>query len=172
MWFVSLVAIIATAIVIGVTYDADSTCRPTITTLGTYPEYTGPAITGDVSMAFDGTSVTVAYNLAGVEAECSTASDAGNSCGIHIHAGTSCATTSDPLGHYYYSDSSTVTADPWSSITYSSGMDGTSTTSRGSTAKITTGYTADQTFGRVFVVHNRAGDRVTCAVIQNTCQGT
>jgi len=46
-------------------------------------------------------------------------------------------------------------------------MDGTS--SRGSTAKITTGYTAVQTFNHVFVVHNRAGHRVTCAVIQNTC---
>jgi hypothetical protein len=142
-------------------------CYPTIKELGKYPDYVGDPITGTVHFAFKGTSVQVAYHLNGVEAACSKAGDKDNSCGIHIHAGTSCATTAEPGGHYY--DSATVAVDPWKTVTYSGGMSGGGSNSTGLTSTVEYGYNATSTYGHVFVVHNRAGDRVTCAVIEDSC---
>jgi len=163
------------AIVVGVVIGKDNDmpiirpeCLPTITQLGVYPGYVGDnPITGSLKFSFTGTSVKVAYDLEGVETTCSTAGTKGNSCGIHIHEGTSCDTATDPGAHYF--DDVTVAEDPWTKITYSDGMSADATTSTGTTGVVEYGYDAANTYGHVFVVHDYDGSRVTCAVIKNTC---
>lgn len=102
-----------------------------------------------------GTSQTFTYSLTGVDDTCTTPSNAANSCGIHIHQGTSC--TEDARGHYY---TGTVTADPWTTVVYTA----TGTTASGSET-VATGATNDEVRGKTFIIHNRAGGRVACAVI-------
>ena len=100
-----------------------------------YYTYTGGslAVAGSVSpMSTSGTTQTFAWSLSGVDPLCSSgAGTAGNSCGIHIHSGTTC--TADAGGHYY--ETSTVTSDPWTSVAYTSDGSGVSTGS----AVVTTG---------------------------------
>jgi len=94
-------------------------------------------------------------NLSG-DADCisSGPSSAGNSCGIHIHAGDSCIDGSLVGGHYY-----ATTSDPWANAAYS-------TTSGSLTVEY--GSDWDATEGRAFVLHDRTGARVTCVLIGKT----
>ena len=87
-------------------------------------------------------------------ASCADASVA-NSCGIHIHEGTSC--TADAGLHYY---AGLVTVDPWATITYTA----TGSTTSGTLA-VSTGATQTQVTGRAMIIHDRAGARVACALL-------
>ena len=69
----------------------------------------------------------VLYAVYGVHPACAGGADASasNSCGIHIHSGTSC--NEDALGHYYAAGMD----DPWGTVTFTSydaGMEGSMTT--------------------------------------------
>ena len=62
--------------------------------MGTYPGYTGTyKPSGTVTVTFnDDDTFTFQFKVKGIEANCS-------GCGIHIHAGTSCATHELVKGH-------------------------------------------------------------------------
>jgi len=65
--------------------------------------------------------------LSGLEAdldENNTDCDAANGCGVHIHSGTSCASTDEQGGHYF---SESIAEDPWSTAGYSSDANGNAT---------------------------------------------
>ena len=107
------------------------------------------------SIKTSGTSQTFTYSLTGVDPSCSSPSSAINSCGIHIHAGTSC--TENAQGHYY---TGTVTADPWTTVVYTAVV-----YTAGGSKTVNTGATNVQIRGRTFIIHDRAGVRVACAKI-------
>merc|ERR1712190_244051 len=111
----------------------------------------GPVVTMGVTQTFS-------YSLANVDALCSAgAGSAANSCGIHIHTGTSC--TNNALGHYF---TDTVTNDPWTAISYTSLPNGTTS----GTAAVMTGALASNIEGRAFIVHGFDGGRIACAILQ------
>jgi len=108
-------------------------------------------------MTTNGGTQTFNYQLSGVDPECSGgAGTAGNSCGIHIHSGTSCA--ENALGHFYAVDD-----DPWTSVAYTSNDSGTA---HGETM-VDTGYSSVQTTGRAMIVHDYSGARIACAILGN-----
>ena len=107
------------------------------------------------SIKTSGTSQTFTYSLTGVDPSCSSPSSAINSCGIHIHAGTSC--TENAQGHYY---TGTVTANPWTTVVYTAVV-----YTAGGSKTVNTGATNVQIRGRTFIIHDRAGVRVACAKI-------
>jgi hypothetical protein len=119
----------------------------TLTTVGSFPGYTGGvSIEGSVQIAFKGTIVEMTYDLSGVEAECATP-DAGtpNSCGIHIHSGTSCL-DGGAVGIHYW-DSGVDATDPWTS-TY---------TGASGVVEVDNYYDYTANIGRAFIIHDYAG---------------
>ena len=112
-------------------------------------------VTGDVQMKFTSTdTVLFMYNLQGADPDCAELGpdpDTPNSCGIHFHAGTSCATGDEVQGHYWNSD--VLAYDPW---TYEAAYTG----SEGS-VRVTSGFSAETVVGRSFVF-DRSGTRITC----------
>ncbi|GMH83756.1 hypothetical protein TrVE_jg3504 [Triparma verrucosa] len=106
-----------------------------------------------------GTTQSFGYQLAGVDNACqSGAGSAPNSCGIHIHVGTSC--TSKAGAHYF---TGSVTTDPWTSITYNTNtIDGTST----GTESVDTGGSSADVSGRTIIIHNWLGGRIACAILE------
>ncbi|KAJ1445106.1 hypothetical protein M885DRAFT_502835 [Pelagophyceae sp. CCMP2097] len=89
------------------------------------------------------------YELSGVDPDCEAgASTVANSCGIHIHEGTSC--DADDL----------VDPDPWASVVYAPDSAGDV---EGSHDGVAIGYMA--VIGRVMVVHDFSGGRIACATI-------
>merc|ERR1740130_1178252 len=118
------------------------------TSLGRYPEYAGSiSAEGVVVVSQHGSMLVLTYQVAGLEADVSG--------GMHVHAGTSCATTADPGGHYY-----SVAEDPWDTM-YTSDGSGTASGS----FHVDAGYSAVQVDGHVIVLHNSAGTRVACGVL-------
>ena len=105
-----------------------------------------------------GTAQTFSYSLTGVDPDCDDPSldftlEASNSCGIHIHSGTSCLVNA--RGHYY--DVATLSADPWASVVYTAGV---------GIQEVNTGLTAEQVEGKAMIIHNKAGARIACALLQ------
>lgn len=135
----------------------------TIDNPGTYPTWTGTAITGSVILGFVGEQVSMSYNLANVDSACTTTSSEANSCGIHIHAGVSCDTHEEVEGHYY--DSATISSDPWADVAFvtSSGTD-----ALGVVPAVTFGHTYSESAHRAFVIHDQSGARVSCAIIEDS----
>jgi len=104
-----------------------------------------------------GTTQSFTYALTGVDPACSSgAGSAANSCGIHVHVGTSC--TSDAGAHYY---TGSVTTDPWTSIAYTANADGTST----GTESVDTGGSSADVAGRTMIIHGYDGGRIACAIL-------
>jgi hypothetical protein len=98
------------------------------------------------------------YELSGVDPACADgATDAPNSCGIHVHAGTSCDT--DALGHYY---APAAGSDPWVNVVYTTTPDGKAT---GTVTGVLTGYPAAEMVGHAVLIHDRTGARVACAIL-------
>ena len=131
-----------------------------------YLSYSGSlSVAGSVGpMVTTGTTQTFAYSLVGTDPLCASgAGTAGNSCGIHIHAGTTC--TADALGHYY---TGSVTSDPWTSIAYTSSSTGVSSGS----VSVDTGATAEQVAARALIVHGFDGSRIGCAILGAATQVT
>ena len=61
-------------------------------------------------------------------------------------------------GHYYYGS---VTADPWTSIAYMAGADGTTSGS----VTVGTGASSAMVAGKAFIVHAYDGSRIGCALL-------
>ena len=90
-----------------------------------------------------------------------------NSCGIHIHFGTSCASATNVQGHYYNSEA--ITTDPWNAgngAYYNTDAD--DATEAESTATLTKdyGYTLAESEGKVIAVHNNVGGKIGCGVLK------
>jgi len=132
-----------------------------------YPAYEGiynPKL--DASMHYTDKAVTISYNLTGVPCECSQMGTAANSCGLHIHEGTTCANSMQVGGHWY--DNRTMTADPWAIAPYiAQKCSEVAEPSMGTTASgsLTVRYDNDYatTIMRVLVVHDYMGARIGCA---------
>jgi hypothetical protein len=79
-----------------------------------------------------------------------------NGCGVHVHSGTACTDSISQGGHYYKG-----AADPWSLVRYSS-----TTATGGAEFVFSVMDTAVDVSRRAFVVHDNAGGRVACGVLQ------
>ena len=118
----------------------------TLTAGGFMPYYSHDGdllVSGTVGpMTTSGTTQSFYWSLSGVDPLCSSgAGTAGNSCGIHIHSGTTC--TDDALGHFY---TGAVSVDPWTSVAYTS--DATAGTTTGSVS-VDTGALSSSLVGKV-----------------------
>lgn len=104
------------------------------------------------------------YNIQGLDRTCNASFVAveANACGLHIHAGTSCATHAEVGGHHW--DKNTVPVDPWLPIRYVAhdGLDRGS----GYTVALKTGLAVDALYGRALVVHDSTGARIACTLIE------
>jgi hypothetical protein len=124
-----------------------------------YPDYVGSLdISGKIKARYHYTSsgkVTVEYNLKGADKDCET-------CGLHIHTGTTCDDEDLVGGHYW--DSSKV-EDPWTTdggAIYTSESDGKA---KGKFT-LNAGYDVVANDGHAVVVHDKAtGDRYGCGVL-------
>ena len=126
-----------------------------------YFSYTGAlAVSGSVSVAEPGVwTQSFAYDLSGVDPECALGpGTAANSCGMHLHTGSTC--DADAGGHYF---TGTVTADPWTTISYTPTVTGTVTAT--GVVTVTTGGTGEDMMGRAVVVHGYDGGRIACALL-------
>jgi len=122
-----------------------------------YFSYTGDlVVAGSVTVQFadeSATSLAILGDLEGIDLSCTGTQDgSGNACGVHVHAGTSCA--ENALGHYFSGGS-----DPWVPITYTDPVGGAVEFLYSS---IDTGYTATAMEDKVIVVHDSTGARIAC----------
>ena len=134
----------------------------TATNFVKYFDYDGPlATTGMVTVTTSGTTQTLEYSLTGVDNYCAVhvSGPDDNSCGIHIHSGTTCA--DDAGGHYY--DDGTITNDPWAIVEY--GGHGTTSGTAIGTASVETGLLSSELEGRTLIVHGYDGGRIACALL-------
>ncbi len=135
----------------------------TATNFVKYFDYEGSvAVAGMVAVTTDGTTQTLEWSLTGHESYCSlhVKGSEDNSCGIHIHSGTTCA--SDAGGHYY--DEGTITDDPWATVAYGEYEPGT-VGSHSGTASVDTGLSSSALEGRALILHNFDGERIACALL-------
>lgn len=99
-----------------------------------------------------------AGHFSGVDPACSSGPNPdvnANSCGIHIHVGTSCG--EDAGGHYYKTD-----ADPWSAGYYATESDGTAEVA----FALMPGTSSADITGKAVIVHDYDGDRIGCALLE------
>ena len=134
-----------------------------------YFTYAGAlAVAGTVYITTEGTTQTLTYTLTAVDPACGAGSGAAaNSCGIHIHSGTTC--TENAGGHLYTAG---VSVDPWATVSYTSEIytswpDATTYSTSGSVT-ITTGATAREILGHVLIVHAHDASRIACALIADS----
>jgi len=127
--------------------------------LSAYPDYSGNlSISGSVVVAstYDGSAeLRVTCDLSGLETS--------TSGGVHIHNGTSCSDANYVGGHYYNSTYTNGT-DPWTDMVWESDSDGNSST----TFVVDTGYEIEDNLGRALVIHDNAGTRISCGVLEST----
>jgi hypothetical protein len=109
-------------------------------------------------------SVLFKHILYGADTRCKKgpAEGVANSCGIHFHKGRSCAEAGLVGGHYW--NSAELATDPWTFGAYY-------TSSRGY-VKVNYGAGSGSTTGRVFVLHDRDGKRISCDVVAADTQRT
>lgn len=124
----------------------------------TYPDYQPVfAPTGSVELSFQSTLVSIYYDLVNADPACSTLgpnASVANSCGIHIHAGTTCDVAGEVGGHWY---NEAIMSDPWTYGAYYTGDSGS--------LVVDYGYEYPSADGRAFVIHDRDGTRLTCDII-------
>lgn len=129
--------------------------------IGVYPDYMGSlnSIMGMLSLDFRATSVQLTWALQGLDPACSQKSDMENSCGIHIHEGTSCDLASAVGGHYY--DKTLLGKDVWQTVFYTANADGSGSGS----ANVEFGFGFEGAKGRTVVIHDQSGNRISCSVL-------
>merc|ERR1712139_290190 len=104
-------------------------------------------------------SVKIKFDLRGLGvAACATAGNAKNSCGIHIHAGSSCKNSETQGGHFW--NKAFTPEDPWKSVTFSEFVQGDR-----AAGSVSVNYYEPSSVGRVLIVHDRNGARVACSKI-------
>jgi len=131
-----------------------------------YPGYAGAlTASGEVvirNVGDKGLAQVVAFHLEGVDAACGVANMTGvaNACGIHVHAGKSCAVAAEVGGHYW--NKTAQETDPWLVVGYVA----PGGKAAGITTPIATGVSSVQ--DRTFVVHDSTGARIACHRIGST----
>jgi hypothetical protein len=126
-----------------------------------YPGYLGDLrISGQVFMDFQMTNVVISYELTGLDPNCldGPLNMTKNSCGIHIHEGSTCNAAGD---HFFYPE--VIMDDPWiyaafyrtraSDIEWPLGL------------RVEYGFPWSSTMNRAFVIHDRGGVRVSCVML-------
>jgi len=134
-----------------------------------YPEYTGNlAVEGVVNVTsfIDNESLgqLMTFELQGVDTRCNEPNNSAgpkNSCGIHIHEGTTCEMAG---GHLY--NTTSLQDDPWLPISYQAGEEDAASDSTGT--GIVTGLALEDVYERVVVVHDLSGVRVACAPLRRS----
>lgn len=124
----------------------------------------GNNVTGNVQLHFVGPEVSISYRVHNVDPRCTEGArqlNVANSCGMHIHAGFSCATLAEIGEHYFPAN---MTRDPWQDSYYAADPDGSAT----GTMSLVFGYTVDESKGRTFVFHDFDGQKMTCSVLGST----
>lgn len=122
--------------------------------MGAYPGSGADEVSGEVTVAYraDGT-FKFEYDLAGL-ASC-------EGCGIHIHSGTSCNTHEEVKGHGWNSD---LVMDLWTA------PGGATYNTDGGAVKgyfnMYNGFSMGKNQGHAVVIHDQAGQRVGCGVLQ------
>ena len=104
------------------------------------------------------------YVLLDVDPACAAGPDTNinpNSCGIHIHEGSSCS--DDALGHYY--DKTSIDPDPWGAGYYEAGVDADMGVFAAGSFSLKAGLSQADITGKTLIVHNHAGGRTHCAPI-------
>eukprot|EP00929_Paragymnodinium_shiwhaense_P013627 TRINITY_DN12146_c0_g1_i1.p1 TRINITY_DN12146_c0_g1~~TRINITY_DN12146_c0_g1_i1.p1 ORF type:complete len:672 (+),score=120.37 TRINITY_DN12146_c0_g1_i1:110-2125(+) len=115
---------------------------------------TNLAVQGTVAMTSTAGVQDMTFDFKGVDPRCNTSAvvTAANGCGIHIHAGNTCAAAG---GHFY--DKTAIAADPWAAVRYTAVGDETS----GTNMEVRSG--TDDIANRTFVVHDFTGARISCS---------
>jgi len=122
--------------------------------IGAYPGLPTSTSRGTVMIKTTKAGITISGTLSGLESS--------KTGGFHIHTGTTCSDAALVGGHFY-----TGSTDPWTDIRYSTGSCGSSTIKQDMHGFSLTGGSLAM-LGRAFVVHNSAGARVGCGIIQDT----
>jgi len=140
-----------------------------------FPAYEGAYTpTLQAHMKFTDKAVTIEYNLTGVPCECAQIGTAPNSCGLHIHDGTSCSTASVVGGHWF--NNMTIMSDPWAYAPYTarkcSDVCTSETNGTFASGSLTVMYGQDYTHtqSRVLVVHDYNGVKIGCAPLMGVPQ--
>jgi len=122
-----------------------------------YPGYEGDLdISGKVYTRYEHERLSLLYDLHGAEIGCDT-------CGIHIHSGTTCEDAALVGGHYW-DDHNGLTADPWT--TDNGSFYTTDSTGQGSGHfDLNAGYDAQENIGHAVVIHDKTGARYGCGVL-------
>jgi len=100
------------------------------------------------------------WNLQGADPACGPVPPAGiaGACGFHIHVGKDCST--DSAGAHYFAAS--VPADPWGKVHYH--VQNGNANREGLT--VPTGLSPDEINGHVVIVHDSAGQKAACGILQ------
>jgi len=133
-----------------------------------YPGYTGSlsGVVGTVQLGQDGAHAqTLFFDFAKADPKCDNPTNVvgvTNACGIHIHEGTSC----EDAGDHYWSSNFTAD-DPWATIRYTVPSSGANMTG-GQNARVVTGTSLSDMVGRAVVVHDSAGSRIACGLLNRS----
>jgi len=127
-----------------------------------YPGYTGDLkATGVVTVAGSDSGQVITFDLDGVDPRCSADDNSDgpkNSCGVHIHAGTTCT---EAGGHEF---NHSLEHDPWLPISYKSDAEGKAVDSDGT--NVATMLPVSEVYGKVIVVHDHTGARIACSPLE------
>ena len=130
------------------------------TCLDVYPGYTGDInVVGKVKVAFDGSDQNFEFKMKGADLDCPS-----DTCGIHIHTGTTCDDEALVGGHYW--DATDNAPDPWTpagGAVYESNSKGKSMGAFG----INSGYDYSENVGHAVVVHDKNGVRYGCGLLSS-----
>eukprot|EP00413_Alexandrium_margalefii_P049831 CAMPEP_0204608056 /NCGR_PEP_ID=MMETSP0661-20131031/60081_1 /ASSEMBLY_ACC=CAM_ASM_000606 /TAXON_ID=109239 /ORGANISM="Alexandrium margalefi, Strain AMGDE01CS-322" /LENGTH=882 /DNA_ID=CAMNT_0051619527 /DNA_START=60 /DNA_END=2708 /DNA_ORIENTATION=+ len=124
-----------------------------VATIGLYPDATSTAPGGTIAVTKTATGISLVGVLTGLETSATG--------GIHIHSGFTCSVAADVGGHYFDG----MNTDPWTT-TYSSDANGAAYVDL-SLADFSL-WGDKPVGGRAVVVHNSAGARVGCGLLQFT----
>lgn len=125
----------------------------------------GSGVTGDVTIVTSATRIIGAGEAIGLEASLNDDSNGGsdctktNGCGVHVHSGTACTSSTTQGGHYHESG----TSDPWAKIRYP-----TTSSAGAATFSFAVTTAARDIANKTFIVHNNAGGRVACGLLGST----
>lgn len=125
-----------------------------------YPGYTGSlTVAGGLGIGQTGDkTLLLAYRLSGTDVACNgTDNGKANTCGVHVHSGTSCDKHEDVGGHYYVGGS-----DPWGAAQYQASSSGEAMLTN---QFVSAGTTLAQNKGKAFVVHDADGVRIACGIL-------
>ena len=120
-------------------------------------------VTADVTVFVSGDDIMGVGTASGLEPRLDRMDDctATNACGVHVHAGSSCADSATQGGHHFAGAS-----DPWAGVMYPS------TDEVGAAAfEFYVNDVPTDIAGRTFIIHDSHGGRVACGVLARVTSG-